>query len=182
MISPISKPIIRQVVSTANLNQKINIKKLANTRYGIYDIDIYSGRCGYIKTPDMKGRVTVFPSGKIISVGGKSVKDSIQQLEDAKSFLVDKKMIKDTTINPIIQNIVATIETKGPLPITKIASKIHSAIYEPETFPGVVLKGLLSCTFLLFASGKIVITGTKSTKELSKSSFELFERLNKSLN
>ncbi len=179
MIEALSKPRIRQVISTANLEQKINVKRLSKMPYGIYDIEIYGGRCGYIKTPKMDGRVTVFPSGKLISIGGKSVKNSSQQLLDAKSYLIQKKMIEDIKIKPIIQNIVATIETKGSLPIEKIAAKIASARYEPEIFPGIVLKGLRSCTFLLFASGKIVITGTKSLSELSKSSFELFERLNK---
>ena len=167
------------MVCTANLEQKVDVIKLSGLAYGIYDKTIYGGRCGYVKTPEMDGRVTVFPSGKMISLGGKSVKKSIEQLNHAKLFLVRENMIYDTRLIPKIQNIVATVDVGQKLPIENLSLKIPGAIYEPETFPGLILKGLHSCNFLIFASGKIVTTGTKSIKETSSSLFELLEKLNK---
>ena len=175
-----SKPVVKNVVCTANLEQKVDVIKLSKLPCGIYDQAIYGGRCGYIKTPEMDGRVTIFPSGKMISVGGKSVKKAIEQLNHAKFYLVQQNMIKDTKIVPVIQNVVATIDVGQKLPIEKLSKKISGSIYDPETFPGIILKGLHSCNFLIFASGKIVSTGAKSLEEVSSSSFELLQKLNNS--
>lgn len=170
------KPIIRNVVCTANLEQKVDVIKLLKLPYGIYDEAIYGGRCGYIKTPEMDGRVTIFPSGKMISVGGKSITRAIKQLNHAKFYLVQENIIKDAKIVPVIQNVVATIDVGQNLSIEKLTAKIPGSIYAPETFPGIILKGLQSCNFLIFASGKIVITGAKSLEEVSRSSFELLQK------
>ena len=178
LISLKTKPKIRNVVCTANLEQKVEIVKLSGLTYGIYDKAIYLGRCGYIKTPQMDGRVSVYPSGKMISVGGKSISRAKKQLEHAKFFLIRENMIQDITLTPKIQNIVATLDIKQKIPIDDISSKIAGAIYDPETFPGLILKGLHSCSFLIFASGKIVITGAKSIEETTRSLFELLQKLN----
>ena len=76
---------------------------------------------------------------------------------------------------------MATLDTKKSIPVDRLSSRISSAIYDPETFPGMILKGVASCSFLVFASGKIVIAGAKSVKELNTASFDLLERLNKTL-
>jgi len=169
---------IQNVVCTADLGQKIDVTKLSELSYGIYDKAIYGGRCGYLKTPEMEGKVTIFPSGKMISAGGKSVQKAKNQLNHAKLFLVQKNMINDTKLIPKIHNIVATVDLQQKLPIDKFSSSISGAVYDPEIFPGLILKGMNSCTFLIFASGKIVCTGGKSTTEIRKSFFELIQRLN----
>ena len=172
-------PKIRNVVCTANLGQKVDIQMLSKIACGIYDEAIYGGKCGYVKTPDMDGRVTIFSSGKMISIGGNSVKKAKDQLNHAKFFLVKEHMIQDTKLIPKVQNIVATIDLGKKLLLEKISSNISSANYDPQIFPGIILKSLNSCTFLIFASGKIVLTGAKSIKEVSKSLFELHQRLDK---
>jgi TATA-box binding protein (TBP) (component of TFIID and TFIIIB) len=165
--------VISNVVSTANLNQKVAIQKFIEFGWGIYDSEIYGGRCGYVKTPEMDGRVTVFSSGKMISVGGKSIKKSIEQLNHAKFHLLRGKLIEDVALKPKIQNIVATITLPRPLKIAQIYDKLAGAIYEPEQFPGIILKSINSVSYLIFASGKIVISGAKSKKELLTSAFEI---------
>ncbi len=151
--------------------------RLAGLACGIYDEAIYGGRCGYVKMPEMDGRVTIFPSGKMISVGGRTISKAIEQLNHAKFYLVQEKMIHDVKIVPVIRNIVATVELDHKIPVDVLASKISGAIYDPETFPGMILKGIDSCRFLVFASGKIVIAGAKSSDELNSASFEVLQRL-----
>ncbi|MDE2590517.1 MAG: hypothetical protein KGL95_12740, partial [Patescibacteria group bacterium] len=102
------KPRIRNVVATANLEQHVEIQKLVNFGWGIYDSAIYRGVCGYVKSPEMSGRVAVFASGKMISIGSKSVEESVQQLYNAKFYLMQARLISDATLQPKIQNIVAT--------------------------------------------------------------------------
>lgn len=168
---------IVNVVSTSTLNQKVDIRKFIEFGWGIYDSEIYGGRCGYVKAPEMDGRVTVFPSGKMISVGGKSIKKSIEQLNYAKFYLVREKLIQDTTLRPKIQNIVATLVLPKLPSLAKIYDKLTGAIYEPDQFPGIILKSINSVSYLIFASGKIVIAGAKSNRELSLTAFEIQQKL-----
>ena len=71
---------IVNVVCTADLKQRIEIKKFNEFSWGIYDSEIYRGICGYVKSPEMQGKVTVFSSGKMISIGAKSIRSAKEQI------------------------------------------------------------------------------------------------------
>ncbi len=58
----------------------------------------------------MQGRVSIFLSGKLISVGTKSEAQAIEELQLAECFLVDKGLIKEVKLEPKTQNIVATAD------------------------------------------------------------------------
>ena len=73
-------PKIQNVISTTDLRQHIDARKLNQYQWGKYDTEVYSGRCGYIKDKRFQGRVSVFLSGKMISTGAKSVSMSILQI------------------------------------------------------------------------------------------------------
>ena len=171
------RPVISNIVSTSNLHHKVDIKKFVKFGWGTYDNAIYGGRCGYVKTPEMQGRVIVFPSGKMISVGAKSSRKSFEQLNQAKFCLLKEKLISDIRLKHKIQNIVGTLNLKNNLKINQIVTKLQGAIYEPEQFPGVILKSTRSLSYLIFASGKIVISGAKSENELMEASFEIQRKI-----
>jgi transcription initiation factor TFIID TATA-box-binding protein len=151
--------------------------KLSKIPGGIFDQAIYGGRCGYIKTPEMDGRVTIFTSGKMISLGGKSVKKANEQINHAKFFLVQKNMIDEIKLIPKIQNIVARFDFGEELFIEKLARTLPKCMYEPEHFPGLIFRIKNSCTALIFASGKGILAGAKSIEELNYAFYELKSRI-----
>ncbi|VVB83413.1 TATA-box-binding protein 2 [uncultured archaeon] len=62
-----------------------------------------------------------------------------------------------------IQNIVATASLGKPVPLTKLARTQPNTEYNPETFPGLVLRVKEpKSAVLVFSSGNLVCTGTKS--------------------
>lgn len=63
---------IVNVVATAALCQTLDFYKLREHKEISHDSDVYGGRVAYYKTLSMVGRVSLFPSGKMISVGTKS--------------------------------------------------------------------------------------------------------------
>jgi hypothetical protein len=63
---------IVNIVATADLRQQVELTEIAKIRYTIHDQEIYGGRVAYLKTPAMHGKTTIFPSGKLISVGTKT--------------------------------------------------------------------------------------------------------------
>ena len=153
------------VVSTADLRQYIELKALNSQTWGRYDRDIYPA--GYVKDGDNQGKVTVFHTGKLISVGAKTIPASFFNLTHTKKLLLAAGMIEDAAIKPQVRNMVATVRFGHELDLASIASRAPNVIYEPEIFPGVMIKSRdESTTFLVFATGKVVIAGVKSEAEL----------------
>ena len=66
-----------------------------------------------------------------------------------------------------IQNIVATTSLGKDVPLTKLAKTIQNTEYNPEQFPGLVLRiKQPKSAVLVFSSGNLVCTGTKSVAQV----------------
>jgi len=168
---------IVNVVATADLSQKLSITKLNNYPWGIYDEATYKGICGYIKSPEMIGKVTVFSSGKMISIGAKSIDDAVQLLNQAKFYLLQEKLIKDIGLKPIICNIVATTQFGNSFDLQNLMRILPNSKYDPKQFAGIIYKRKKNPTALIFGSGKVVILGAKSLQELNLVYFQLKKKL-----
>lgn len=67
-----------------------------------------------------------------------------------------------------IENIVASSALGLELDLYTIASKLHDVEYEPEQFPGAILKLKEPKTsLLLFKNGKIICTGGRSEADVA---------------
>ena len=65
-----------------------------------------------------------------------------------------------------VQNIVATTSLNVPVSLTKLARSQSNTEYNPETFPGLVLRiKEPKSAVLVFSSGNLVCTGTKSIQQ-----------------
>ena len=79
-----------------------------------------------------------------------------------------------------VQNIVATASLGKPVPLTKLAKTNPNTEYNPETFPGLVLRiKEPKSAVLVFSSGNLVCTGTKSTIQVKKVIQEVIKQLKK---
>lgn len=68
-----------------------------------------------------------------------------------------------------IQNIVATTSLGKPISLTKLARTQGNTEYNPEQFPGLVLRVKKpKSAVLVFSSGKLVCTGTKSIAQVKE--------------
>ncbi len=66
-----------------------------------------------------------------------------------------------------VQNIVATTSLNVPVSLTKLARSQSNTEYNPETFPGLVLRiKKPKSAVLVFSSGNLVCTGTKSIRQV----------------
>jgi len=90
----------------------------------------------------------------------------------------------DKVVNPQgwrfinIENVVATATLHQNIDLSSIVRIFPGVEYRPEQFPGLVyhLKKPKSTT-LIFGSGKMVCTGTKSEREASKAAMKVVEEL-----
>jgi len=68
-----------------------------------------------------------------------------------------------------VQNIVATASFGKPVPLVKLARSQPNTEYNPEQFPGLVLRVKKpKSAVLVFSSGNLVCTGTKSVGQVKE--------------
>jgi len=79
-----------------------------------------------------------------------------------------------------IQNIVATTSLEKDVPLTKLAKTLSNTEYNPEQFPGLVLRiKKPKSAVLVFISGNLVCTGTKSIQQVKEVIREVIKQLRK---
>lgn len=79
-----------------------------------------------------------------------------------------------------IQNIVATTSLQKDVPLTKLAKTLPNTEYNPEQFPGLVLRVKKpKSAVLVFSSGNLVCTGTKSIAQVKEVVREVIKQLRK---
>ncbi len=89
-------------------------------------------------------------------------------------------MVSSEGFHVKVENIVAFASLGVKIPLIKIASKLEEAEYAPESFPGVVyrIKDPRAAT-LIFSSGKIVCTGSKSIERAKEAVHKVVDDIRK---
>lgn len=155
---------IVNVVATANLRQEVDLDAVSKLPNVLYDFDIYP--CAYFKDETMKGKVSIFGSGKMISIGTMSESDAFADLNHVAQTLWEAEIIKPTSLDLKIRNIVATLDLGRPIDLERLTHQLKGIVYEPEQFPGAIYRPSSGkdVSALIFASGKIVLAGIRSGK------------------
>lgn len=66
-----------------------------------------------------------------------------------------------------IVNLTVSIDMEMQIDLAKLHMKIPRTLYEPDQFPAVTLRvNKPKCVFLVFSTGKVVLTGVKSEKSV----------------
>lgn len=79
-----------------------------------------------------------------------------------------------------IQNIVASTSLEQDIPLIKLAESLQNTEYNPEQFPGLVMRIKEPKTSaLIFSSGKVVCTGAKSMTKVKESIAKIIKNLGK---
>ncbi|PIC39493.1 hypothetical protein B9Z55_011165 [Caenorhabditis nigoni] len=121
-----------------------------------------------------KTTALIFSSGKIVCTGAKSEESS--RLAARKYARIVQKIGYNTRFSEFeVQNVVASFDAGFGIQLDAL-SIVHSRFctYEPEIFPGLVYRTVEPrATLLVFLSGKVVITGTKTSKDIE----DVFEQI-----
>ncbi len=88
-----------------------------------------------------------------------------QKLYKSTSFI--NVMPEDSNLK--VQNIVATASLEKQISLTKLAKSSSDMEYNPESFPGLILRVKKpKSAVLVFSSGNLVCTGTKSISQVKE--------------
>ena len=164
---------VENVVASASLEHNLDLEVVSRVLpTGKYNPDEFPGVIYQLKNPKAAG--LIFSSGKIVCAGAKSER----QAKRALNKIVDELKINGVVIigKPTIkvQNVVASVDVSGMIDLETAAGTLERTVYDPEQFPGLILRmDEPSITFLLFSKGKIVCAGAKSEKDLHKGLEEL---------
>ena len=123
---------------------------------------------------------TAFSSGKFVITGARSEN---QALLSARKYigLLNRLGERLSFLQFSIQNIVSSVDIGKPLLLAKIMEENTSECsYENRKFPGLVLRDAQSkLVVLVFRSGRCVITGAKSKRQLLAEWPRLYDRISK---
>merc|ERR1711973_513153 len=167
-------PQLQNIVSTANMGVKLDLKKIAlQARNAEYNPKRFAAVIMRIREP--RTTALIFSSGKMVCTGAKSEEDSrlaarkyariVQKLGFHSAKFLDFK----------IQNMVGSCDVKFPIRLEGLVLT-HSQFssYEPELFPGLIYRMVKPrIVLLIFVSGKVVLTGAKVRTEI----YEAFENI-----
>ena len=168
----VKKPefVITNMVASANLWLELDLFSLAQKMKEVeYEPEQFPG--AILKFKDPKASLLLFKNGKVVCVGCKR-RDIIEKtIEKTVKMLTPyaKKIIKKKKPEIIITNIVASANLNMELDLYKIASKMRDVEYEPEQFPGAILKFKdPKVSLLLFKNGKVICAGAKSVADIKR--------------
>ncbi len=167
-------------MSTAFLTVKLDLREIARKcRNAEYNPKRFAAVIIRIREP--KTTALVFSSGKMVITGAKSEEKSNTA---AKMYA---KMIKKIGFPGVklqqflIQNIVGSCDVRFPISLESLNTE-HGAFstYEPEIFPGLIYRMKdPKIVLLIFASGKIVLTGAKTRENIYKAFDNIYKVLKK---
>lgn len=128
-----------------------------------YDKSRFPGLVYRIKEP--KVAMLIFSSGSVICTGARKVEDVHTASEMLENKLKALGVILNKKPTVLIQNIVASTMFEHCINLDMLAEFPHME-YEPEQFPGLMYRlSEPKTVMLIFRSGRIVVTGAKSTDE-----------------
>jgi transcription initiation factor TFIID TATA-box-binding protein len=166
---------IQNMSSTANLGVRLDLKTIAlkcrNTEFN-------PRRFGAVimRLREPRATALLFASGKMVVTGVKSTHNATLAAKKF-AYIVEKVGFAPQEFMDFkVQNMVGTADVGFPIRLEGLVYA-HSAFasYEPELFPGLIYR-LVSprVVFLIFVSGKVVITGAKKESDLSSALTKLY--------
>lgn len=155
-------------MSSGSLNTEINLKELSNQcEYVVYGKNRYPG--GYVKFDGHS--ITIYRTGKYIMPGMTSFEEMASVFDKFVSILSSYLDVSKAK-RPEIRNMVCSSVVGRPIDLNKLYLELISmdldVIYEPESFPGLIMKNS-NATFNVFKSGKFLILGVTSLEDAESS-------------
>lgn len=166
---------LQNVVATFNLGvDHLDLRAIALKKPFVeYNPQKFAAATIRIREP--RTTALAFASGNMVCTGAKT---EIQSRLAGRKYvrILQKHGIPVSFRNFKIQNIVASAEIPHTLKLMELSQAYGPYVsYEPDLFPGLVFRTTApKLVFLLFRSGKIVITGAKCRQEIAETFKSLF--------
>ena len=157
---------IQNVVAVASLGQKMDLIAIMKIFRNVeYRPKRFPGLVFRLKKP--KTTTLIFSTGKMVCTGAKSEKIAKSAVKKVVRELKKEGFIIRGRPKIEIVNIVGTADIGGGVDIEVMADILDNIMYEPEQFPGLIYRMYdPRVVILIFRSGKMVLTGSKSEDQV----------------
>jgi transcription initiation factor TFIID TATA-box-binding protein len=180
MVEPVN------VVAGGSLNREVDIQILSSElskKHNVKTDFTDENRWQLVIEFKEGGKVLLYRTGSYIIRGGSSL-DTLEKTKNLWFNLIKEENIVDdtSTVDYSLQNIVFSGDLKREvdLAVLSIQLGINKTEYEPEQFPGLIYRPEdFSVVILIFASGKVIITGGTKQKEAEAVMRHIQEQLDK---
>jgi transcription initiation factor TFIID TATA-box-binding protein len=161
---------IVNMVASASLDKTLDLYSLAIGIPNIeYEPEQFPGAILKIKEP--KVSMLLFKNGKVICSGANSEKQIVQGIKRASQLIheLQPEVKVKRKVDFTVVNFVATANLNVNLDLFDVAMNLDNVEYEPEQFPGAILRlDEPKLTFLLFKNGKMICAGAKKEAHLKR--------------
>ena len=159
---------IQNVVAVASLGQKMDLIAIMKIFRNVeYRPKRFPGLVFRLKKP--KTTTLIFSTGKMVCTGAKSEKIAKSAVKKVVRELKKEGFIIRGRPKIEIVNIVGTADIGGGVDIEVMADILDNIMYEPEQFPGLIYRMYdPRVVILIFRSGKMVLTGSKSEDQVNE--------------
>ena len=124
-----------------------------------------------LKLQEPKVSMLLFKNGKIIVSGAQREKDIPIAVKKALKLVrsVQPEIKMKRKIDYRVVNLVASTSLNRKLDLFELALTLENVEYEPEQFPGAVMKiREPKASLLVFMNGQVICSGLKNEKDLKK--------------
>ncbi len=154
---------VRNVVASARVADSLRLDDLAATIPGA----TLNRRCNrlVLRLTAPKAAALVFGSGKVVLTGLRAPGATVPALEAVLDVLRDAGAAVDGLVPaPTIVNLVAsgTLGERVALHRLAISRNLDRVEFDPEQFPGLVYRSEGGGVALVFGTGSVIVTGTRS--------------------
>ncbi|PIU20956.1 MAG: TATA-box-binding protein [Candidatus Diapherotrites archaeon CG08_land_8_20_14_0_20_34_12] len=161
---------IVNLVASASLGGSLDLYTLAMSLPDIeYEPEQFPGAILKLKEP--KVSMLLFKNGKVICSGANNEKDIELGIKKASKLIneIQPSIKVKRKVEYQIVNLVATAALNKTLDLFQVALSLDNVEYEPEQFPGAILRiADPKITLLLFKNGKLICAGAKKEELLKK--------------
>jgi len=161
---------IVNLVASAAMNATLDLYNLAVSVPNIeYEPEQFPGAILKLKEP--KVSMLLFKNGKVICSGASSEKEIELGIIKASRLIheIQPKVKVLKKVEYTVVNLVATANLHQNLDLFHTALNLDNVEYEPEQFPGAILRMEdPKITLLLFKNGKVICAGAKKEEDLKK--------------
>lgn len=170
---------IVNLVAVSNLGTNLDLFNIAVSLPQVeYEPEQFPGAIMRLSEPKMT--ITLFKNGKINCAGAQT------EAEIPRGIINTCKLLKDITPGLKIPtkpeykivNLVANAQLNLKVDLFNLATKLENVEYEPEQFPGAIVRLYNpKMSLLLFKNGKMICAGAKSEQEIVDSIKRITELL-----
>ena len=155
------------IAAVGDLGVEVDIEQLASDSelpVANYDPEY---NAAFLRFEEDGELVILYTSGKYILRGGDDF-DKMHQVNDRFLSYLTEMGLDFSNPSLEVKNVVSVgnLEKDIELNALMIALGLEDTEYEPEQFPGLIYRpDSTRCVLLIFASGKVVVTGGRTAKE-----------------